>query len=188
MRKLVVFLSVTWFLSHYIQGQEPQNCLYEVENDCDMGDRKKCVDQECTHVRTEWHWYDADGDGEITDDDDRYAEHIYECQGKIGYYGGYSYYTTETTASDNLPDGVDESDLGKSNFPSTVYCWQKAGCPVQGCSEATDLDDPSKTVWYCAEPEQTAVDDEDSKVTEYRISPNSPCPEGELGYEDDYGF
>jgi hypothetical protein len=167
MRVYAFLLWLVWVpLATVCAQEQPQNCSYEVEVECDLGDRKKCADQACKHVRTEWHWYDANGDGVIDDDDDRYAVPIYKCEGRIGYYGGFSYYMIKTAASDNLPDGVDGSRLAKDAVPSTVFCWQKAGCPVEGCSEVTDLDDAQNTLWYCTEPEQTAVNDQESKKTQ----------------------
>jgi len=136
------------------------NCYYEIENACE--EKSPCADLSCEFIRNEFIQVDTDGDGAP---DTSVPNPIWECKGKIGFYDPEAGWISTATAAEGKRDDLYQD----RTEPTTIYCWKKAGCPVQGCTEVTDLDNHERTVWKCSDPPQTYVNDDSSKQTEYQV-------------------
>ena len=116
-------------------------CLEIVNSDYPAPPNGECQTLTCTKVREDESWTDLNGDT-IRQPSEVIKTPVYECNGRIGNYDVQTQY----------PSGTKVITRPGSKNPSQFdfFCWQKAGCPVDGCAKYNDVNSPGQYVWYCA--------------------------------------
>ncbi len=165
-------------------GTDTKGCWYVEDKPCGTPPEGKCTSQSCDISHYVENVIDTDGDGvaETTD-----ITPVYECNGKIGYYNiketfpvcSFVNLELEEDLLDEFVDSFGETFEDIDPVSTDFYCWQKKGCPTNGCVEITDVNNPTgPPVAVCADGPHDPVDDEASKMTSTSCrSDGDDCPQ-----------
>jgi len=134
-----------------------ETCWYIVFENCAAP--VPCNEKTCIQTGSNLVPADMNLDGTIAPGEG-YTEPIYKCKADAthGHTGTYenalSWGKEKKISQDSNGNPAPGSRTEKQNM---IYCFKKKGCPINDCTEHTDVNDPTKTVFFCIDPSQSGV-------------------------------